>query len=82
MCRAVTYEEVPLGGCFTIHLEGTGLGDWIEAVTWHNGRQEIPRQLNDDLAARRLLFEQLVAGDELLHGDFATAVGLSVETWK
>tara|TARA_B100001173_G_scaffold311205_1_gene327816 strand:- start:453 stop:965 length:513 start_codon:yes stop_codon:yes gene_type:complete len=47
---AFTYEEVPLGGCFTIHLEGTGLGDWIEAVTWHNGRQEIPRQLNDDLA--------------------------------
>lgn len=45
-----TYEEVPLGGCFVIRLEGTGLGDWIEAVTWHNGRQEVPRQLNDDLA--------------------------------
>lgn len=45
-----TYEEVPLGGCFTIQLKGTGLGDWIEAVTWHNGRQEVPRQLNDDLA--------------------------------
>lgn len=50
---AFTYEEVPLGGCFTIHLEGTGLGDWIEAVTWHKGRQEIPRQLNDDLAMLR-----------------------------
>ena len=45
-----TNEEVPLGGCFTIRLEGSGLGDWIEAVTWHNGRQEVPRQLNDDLA--------------------------------
>lgn len=45
-----TYEEVPLGGCFEIQLEGAGLGDWIEAVTWHNGRQEVPRQLNDDLA--------------------------------
>ena len=47
---AFTYEEVPLGGCITIQLEGPGLGDWIEAVTWHNGRQEVPRQLNDDLA--------------------------------
>ena len=47
---AFTYEEVPLGGCFTIQLEGSGLGDWIEAATWHNGRQEVPRQLNDDLA--------------------------------
>ena len=45
-----TNEEIPLGGCFTIRLEGTGLGDWIEAVTWHNGRQEVPRQLNDELA--------------------------------
>lgn len=45
-----TYEEIPLGGCFEIQLEGAGLGDWIEAVTWHNGRQEVPRQLNDDLA--------------------------------
>ena len=45
-----TNEEVPLGGCFTIQLEGAGLGDWIEAVTWHNGRQEVPRRLNDDLA--------------------------------
>ena len=47
---AFTYEEVPLGGCFTMQLQGSGLADWIEAVTWHNGRQEIPRQLNDDLA--------------------------------
>ncbi len=47
---AFTNEQSPLGGCFTIQLEGSGLGDWIEAVTWHNGRQEVPRQLNDDLA--------------------------------
>lgn len=47
---AFTNEQAPLGGCFTIQLEGSGLGDWIEAVTWHNGRQEVPRQLNDDLA--------------------------------
>ena len=47
---AFTNEETPLGGCFTIRLEGSGLGDWIEAATWHNGRQDIPRHLHDELA--------------------------------
>ena len=47
---AFSYEEAPLGGCFEIHLEGMGLADWIEASTWHSGRQNVPRQLHDDAA--------------------------------
>lgn len=47
---AFSYEEVPLGGCFEIQLEGMGLSDWIEACTWHSGRQNVPRQLHDDAA--------------------------------
>ena len=39
-----------MGGCFEIHLEGMGLADWIEASTWHSGRQNVPRQLHDDAA--------------------------------
>jgi hypothetical protein len=27
-----------------------GLGDWIEASTWHSGRQNVPRQLHDESA--------------------------------
>ena len=45
-----SYEEVPLGGCFEIQLEGMGLSDWLEACTWHSGRQNVPRQLHDDAA--------------------------------
>ena len=44
---AFTFDDVPLGGCFDIHLEGVGLSDWIEACTWHSGRQNVPRQLHD-----------------------------------
>ena len=45
---AFSYEEAPLGGCFEIQLEGMGLSDWIEACTWHSGRQNVPRQLHDE----------------------------------
>lgn len=47
---AFTFDDAPLGGCFDIHLEGVGLSDWIEACTWHSGRQNVPRQLHDDVA--------------------------------
>ena len=52
ICRknCFSYEEAPLGGCFEIHLEGMGLSDWIEACTWHSGRQNVPRQLHDEAA--------------------------------
>ena len=43
-------DDEPLGGCFEIRLKGVGLADWIEASTWHSGRQRVPRHLNDDMA--------------------------------
>ncbi len=45
---AFAFDDIPLGGCFEIHLEGVGLSDWIEACTWHSGRQQVPRQLHDE----------------------------------
>ncbi|MGB1365217.1 MAG: hypothetical protein ACPH9F_01530 [Candidatus Poseidoniaceae archaeon] len=47
---AFSFDDAPLGGCFEIHLEGMGLADWIEACTWHSGRQNVPRQLHDESA--------------------------------
>ncbi len=38
----------PLGGVITIEIEGTDLADWIEAATWHTGRDTIPRRVGDD----------------------------------
>ncbi len=40
--------EVPLGGSLKIKLEGLNLKDWIEAATWHSGRDSIPRSINDE----------------------------------
>ncbi len=42
--------EVPLGGSMKITLQGSNLKDWIEAATWHSGRDSIPRSINDDRA--------------------------------
>lgn len=42
--------EKPLGGLIQISLEGNNLKDWIEAATWHKGRDSIPRSINDELA--------------------------------
>ena len=43
-------EEQPLGGVISITLEGENLGDWLEAATWHKGRDIAPRSIKDDLA--------------------------------
>ena len=43
-------EEKPLGGVISITLEGEHLGDWLEAATWHKGRDIAPRSIKDDLA--------------------------------
>lgn len=43
-------DEKPLGGVITITLEGEHLGDWLEAATWHKGRDIAPRSIKDDLA--------------------------------
>ena len=46
--------EKPLGGLITIRLEGNNLKDWIEAATWHKGRDSIPRSVNDELSMDHL----------------------------
>jgi predicted RNA binding protein with dsRBD fold (UPF0201 family) len=42
--------ELPLGGVITVELEGQGLDEWLQAATWHAGRSQVPRSINDDLA--------------------------------
>ena len=44
--------ERALGGTMEVELEGAGLAEWIEQVTWHPGRREIPRSISDDVAMR------------------------------
>tara|TARA_B100001250_G_C19787488_1_gene784859 strand:- start:1261 stop:1776 length:516 start_codon:yes stop_codon:yes gene_type:complete len=41
-------EKIPLGGVIDIQLSGEGLKDWIEAATWHKGRDFIPRHIDDE----------------------------------
>lgn len=38
----------PLGGVFEVSIVGDGLADWLQAATWHSGRSQIPRHINDD----------------------------------
>ena len=40
----------PLGGLINIQLSGNGLKEWLEAATWHNGRTQVPRAIDDDRA--------------------------------
>ncbi len=42
--------EEPLGGVFTLEIEGEGLGEWLQAATWHPGRTQVPRSVHDDRA--------------------------------
>ena len=41
-------DEKPLGGSFSIKIKGRDLATWLEDVTWHKGRQMIPRQIGDE----------------------------------
>ena len=45
-------NEKTLGGCFELTLNSPNLIAWIEEVTWHKGRDEVPREVNDDLKMR------------------------------
>ena len=38
----------PLGGVIRIELYGDDLQTWIEAATWHKGRDVVPRKVNDE----------------------------------
>ena len=41
-------EKNPLGGVIEIDLSGDNLESWIEAATWHKGRDTVPRRINDE----------------------------------
>lgn len=41
-------DDNPLGGVVTIEIGGENLGDWLEAATWHSGRENIPRRIGDE----------------------------------
>jgi predicted RNA binding protein with dsRBD fold (UPF0201 family) len=41
-------NEIPLGGVFTVTLVSDDLNDWLEAATWHAGRDSVPRTIGDD----------------------------------
>ena len=42
--------ESVLGGVITITLRGLQLAEWIEEVTWHPGRDVVPRNVRDELS--------------------------------
>jgi predicted RNA binding protein with dsRBD fold (UPF0201 family) len=44
--------EVPLGGTIAVTLSGEELGEWLQEATWHPGREQVPREINDDLSMR------------------------------
>ena len=46
-------NEYPLGGFFELTVESTNIIAWIEEMTWHHGRDEIPRTVDDELKMRR-----------------------------
>jgi len=41
-------DEIPLGGVITVRLTSDGLRDWLEAATWHLGRENVPRKIGDE----------------------------------
>ena len=38
----------PLGGVINVELKGENLADWLEAATWHKGRDAVPKGINDE----------------------------------
>jgi len=41
-------NDNPLGGVITVEIGGENLDDWLEAATWHSGRENIPRRVGDE----------------------------------
>tara|TARA_B100000700_G_C15006851_1_gene838967 strand:+ start:1177 stop:1683 length:507 start_codon:yes stop_codon:yes gene_type:complete len=41
-------DDNPLGGVITVEIGGENLADWLEAATWHSGRENIPRRIGDE----------------------------------
>ena len=46
-------KEYPLGGTLKIELTKNDLPLWLEDITWHSGREEIPRFIGDDYSMRK-----------------------------
>ena len=40
--------DEPVGGTIEISISGEGLEDWLQAATWHEGRSQVPRHINDE----------------------------------
>ena len=38
-----------LGGVLKIEISGPNLDQWLEAATWHEGRDAVPRTIGDEL---------------------------------
>ena len=43
-------ENNALGGVIILRISGPNLVQWLEAATWHDGRETIPRSIGDELA--------------------------------
>jgi len=43
-------EESPLGGTMEVSLNGSDIVLWLEQNTWHSGRDDVPREVGDELA--------------------------------
>ena len=41
--------ENPVGGTIHVQMISNDMASWIEEVTWHPGRQDVPREIGDDL---------------------------------
>jgi len=42
--------ESPLGGTMEVSLNGSDVVLWLEQNTWHRGRDDVPREVGDELA--------------------------------
>jgi predicted RNA binding protein with dsRBD fold (UPF0201 family) len=43
-------EGSPLGGTIEVSLIGSDIVLWLEQNTWHSGRDNVPREVGDDLS--------------------------------
>jgi predicted RNA binding protein with dsRBD fold (UPF0201 family) len=43
-------EGSPLGGTMEVSLNGSDIVLWLEQNTWHRGRDDVPREVGDELA--------------------------------
>ena len=51
LCGKVAFPVgvgVPLGGVFKIELQHENILNWIENATWHIGRDQVPRNIDDE----------------------------------